>query len=49
MALANCLVSNYYNVSGAFLRAKQVGEKRGKFKFVVEIAHKAVILTLLFL
>ena len=27
-----------------FLRAKQVGGKRGKFHFVIEIAHKAVFL-----
>ena len=34
-------------ISRAFLRAKQVGEKRGKFQFVVEIAHKALIQILL--
>ena len=33
--------------SSTFLRAKQVGEKRGKFQLAVEIAHKAVILILL--
>ena len=32
------------DISRAFLRAKQVGEKRGKFQNVVEIAHKAVFL-----
>ena len=33
--------------SCTFLRAKQVGEKRGRFQFVVEVAHKAVVLILI--
>ena len=33
--------------SRTFLRAKQVGEKRGRLQFVVEIAHKAVVLILI--
>ena len=33
-------------ISRAFLRAKQVEEKRWRFQFVVEIAHKAVVLIL---
>ena len=34
-------------ISRTFLRVKQVGEKRRKFQFVVELAYKAVILILL--
>ena len=34
-------------ISCTFLRAKQVGKKGGNFQFVVEIAHKAVVLTLI--
>ena len=35
-------------ISRIFLRAKQaVEEKRGRFQFVVEIAHKAVVLILI--
>ena len=34
-------------ISRTFLRAKQVGKKGGNFQFVVEIAHRAVILILL--
>ena len=34
-------------ISRTFLRAKQVGEKRGRFQHFVEIAHKAVILILI--
>ena len=34
-------------ISRTFLCAKQVGEKRGRFQFVVEIAHKKVILILI--
>ena len=34
-------------ISRTFLRAKQVGEKPGRFQFVVEITHKAVILILI--
>ena len=34
-------------ISRTFLRAKQVGEKRAIFQFVVEIAHKAVELILI--
>ena len=34
-------------ISRTFLRAKQVGEKRAIFQFVVEIAHKAVNLILI--
>ena len=34
-------------ISCTFLRAKQVGEKRAIFQFVVEIAHKAVELILI--
>ena len=34
-------------ISRTFLRAKQVGEKRGRFQFVVEITHKAVVLILI--
>ena len=33
-------------ISRTFLRAKQVGEKRGRIQFVVKNAHKAVILIL---
>ena len=29
-------------IYSTFLRVKQVGEKRGKFQFVVKIANKAV-------
>ena len=39
---SNCLVNNLYKkieISRTFLRAKQVGEKRGSFQFPVEIAH----------
>ena len=36
-----------FEITRASLRAKQVGEKRGKFQFAVEISHKAVILILL--
>ena len=39
-------VSNAEVIYKTFLRAKQVGEKSGKFQNVVEIAHKAVILIL---
>ena len=41
---------NFYNKienSRTFLRAKQVGEKRARFQFVVEIAHKAIVLILI--
>ena len=31
----------------AFHRGKQVGEKRGRFQNVVDIAHKAVVLILI--
>ena len=31
----------------AFFRGKQVGEKRGRFQNVVDIAHKAVVLILI--
>ena len=34
-------------ISRTFLQANQVGEKRATFQFVVEIAHRAVILILL--
>ena len=34
-------------ISRTFLRAKQVGEKRGRFQFVVESAYKAVVLILI--
>ena len=34
-----------FEISRTFLRAKQVGEKR--FQFVIEIAHKAVVLILI--
>ena len=34
-------------ISRTFLRAKQVGEKRGRFQFIVEITHKAVVLILI--
>ena len=34
-------------ISRTFFRAKQLGEKGGKFLFAVEIAHKAFILILL--
>ena len=27
-----------------FLRGKQVGEKHGRFQFVIEIAHKVIVL-----
>ena len=43
-------MSNFYNVlkfSPAFLRAKKVGEKRGKFQNDVDIANKAVVLNFL--
>ena len=33
-----------FEISPTFIHAKQVGEKRGKFQNVVEIAHKAVVL-----
>ena len=33
-----------FEISRTFLRAKQVGEKSGKFQSVVEIAQKAVVL-----
>ena len=33
--------------SRTFLRAKQVGKKGGTVQFVVEIAHKAVVLILI--
>ena len=36
-------------ISRAFLPPVLHGEKCGKFQFVVEIAHKAVILILIFL
>ena len=35
-----------FEICRTFLRAKHVGDKRGKFQFVVEIAHKAVIFIL---
>ena len=34
-------------ISSTFLGAKQVEEKRARFQFVVEIAHKAVVLILI--
>ena len=34
-------------ISRTFLRAKQEGEKDGKFQFVGEIAHKAVVFILI--
>ena len=43
-------VSNIYfrtEIPRTFLRAKQVGEKRGRFQFVVESAYKAVVLILI--
>ena len=44
----NCLVSNFYNKLIFFaLFPKQVGEERGRFQYAVEIAHKAVVITLI--
>ena len=43
----NNLVSNFYNKlknSRSFLPPVSQGEKYGKFQFVVEIVHKAIIL-----
>ena len=34
-------------ISRTFLCAKQVGEKRGRFHFVVEITRKALVLILI--
>ena len=34
-------------ISHTFLRAKKVGEKSGRFQFIVEIARKAVVLILI--
>ena len=34
-------------ISRNFLRAKQVGEKRARFQFIVEITHKAFVLILI--
>ena len=42
----NCLVSNF-EISRAFLPPVSVGEKSGKFQFVVGIGHKAVVLILI--
>ena len=33
-----------FEISRSFLRAKQVGEKRGKIQNPVKIAHKAAVL-----
>ena len=45
----NCLVSNLYEIFRAFLPPISHGEKCGKFKFVVKIAHKALVLILIYL
>ena len=42
-----CLVLDNLKFSRTFLRAKLVGEKRAKFQFVVNIAHKAVVFILI--
>ena len=38
-----------FEISRDFRRASQVAEKRGKFKNIVEIAYKAVVLIFLYL
>ena len=34
-------------ISRTFLRPKQLGEKRARFQFFIEIAHEAVVLILI--
>ena len=41
------VVATKIEIFRTFFRAKQVQEKRGRFKIVVEIAHKAVVLILI--
>ena len=45
----NYLVSNFLQqieISRPFLRVKYVAEKRARFQFVVEIAHKIILILL---